>query len=80
MDASQGFRAADIVQDLLENKSPCLQFSLHGPCVDALAGGIRNQFHHFIDIVPTLLEAAGVPAPRFAYGIEQRLMDDICMD
>ena len=23
-------------------------------------GGIRNQFHHVIDIVPTILEAAGV--------------------
>ena len=25
-------------------------------------GGIRNQFHHVIDIVPTILEAAGIPA------------------
>ena len=28
------------------------------------AGGIRNQFHHVIDIVPTILEATGIPAPR----------------
>ncbi len=27
------------------------------------AGGIRTQFHHMIDIVPTILEAAGIPAP-----------------
>ena len=27
------------------------------------AGGIRNQFHHVIDIVPTILEATGIPAP-----------------
>src|SRR5262245_18326197 len=26
-------------------------------------GGIRNQFHHMIDIVPTILEATGIPAP-----------------
>ena len=26
-------------------------------------GGIRHQFHHVIDIVPTLLEATGIPAP-----------------
>ena len=26
-------------------------------------GGIRNQFHHVIDIVPTILEATGIPAP-----------------
>jgi len=25
-------------------------------------GGIRNQFHHIIDIVPTILEATGIPA------------------
>jgi arylsulfatase A-like enzyme len=23
-------------------------------------GGIRNQFHHVIDIVPTILEATGI--------------------
>ena len=27
------------------------------------AGGIRNQFHHIIDIVPTILEATGIKAP-----------------
>ena len=27
------------------------------------AGGIRTQFHHVIDIVPTILEATGIPAP-----------------
>jgi arylsulfatase len=27
------------------------------------AGGIRNQFHHVIDIVPTLLELTGIRAP-----------------
>ena len=26
-------------------------------------GGLRSQFHHVIDIVPTMLEAAGVTAP-----------------
>ncbi len=26
-------------------------------------GGIRSQFHHIIDIVPTILEAAGINAP-----------------
>ena len=28
------------------------------------AGGIRHQFHHMIDIVPTILEATGIQAPR----------------
>ena len=27
-------------------------------------GGIRTQFHHVIDIVPTILEATGIKAPE----------------
>jgi arylsulfatase A-like enzyme len=34
-------------------------------------GGIRRQFHHVIDIVPTILEAAGIPAPDSINGIKQ---------
>ena len=32
-------------------------------------GGIRNQFHHVIDIVPTILEATGIRAPETVDGI-----------
>jgi arylsulfatase A-like enzyme len=35
-------------------------------------GGIRNQFHHMIDIVPTILEATGIKAPEFVDGIKQK--------
>jgi arylsulfatase len=35
-------------------------------------GGIRWQFHHVIDIVPTLLEATGIPAPETVDGVAQR--------
>jgi len=35
------------------------------------AGGIRSQFHHMIDIVPTILEATGVQAPIMVKGIAQ---------
>jgi arylsulfatase A-like enzyme len=34
-------------------------------------GGIRNQFHHMIDVVPTLLEVAGISAPEYVDGIKQ---------
>ncbi len=34
-------------------------------------GGIRRQFHHVIDIVPTILEATGIPAPTMVDGIKQ---------
>jgi arylsulfatase len=36
------------------------------------AGGIRNQFHHVIDIVPTILEASGITAPVMVNGIAQK--------
>lgn len=34
-------------------------------------GSIRSQFHHVIDIAPTIYEAAGVPEPKKVAGIEQ---------
>ena len=42
-------------------------------------GGIRRQFHHLIDIVPTILEAAGIPQPETLNGIKQRPMDGVSM-
>ena len=42
-------------------------------------GGIRTQFHHVIDIVPTILEAAGLPAPDVVDGIKQKPMDGVSM-
>jgi len=42
-------------------------------------GGIRTQFHHLIDIVPTILEATGIPAPEMINGIKQRPMDGVSM-
>jgi hypothetical protein len=35
------------------------------------AGGIRNQFHHVIDVVPTILEVSGIPQPDYVDGIKQ---------
>ena len=35
------------------------------------AGGTRRQFHHVIDIVPTILEATGIPQPETINGIKQ---------
>jgi arylsulfatase A-like enzyme len=35
-------------------------------------GGIRWQFHHVIDIVPTILEATSIPAPVSVDGIAQK--------
>jgi len=34
-------------------------------------GGLREQFMHIIDVVPTILEVAGIPAPETVDGIKQ---------
>lgn len=43
------------------------------------AGGIRNQFHHVIDIVPTILEATGIPAPVMVDGVAQKPVEGVSM-
>ncbi|MCB1687572.1 MAG: arylsulfatase [Halioglobus sp.] len=35
-------------------------------------GGLREQFMHVIDIVPTILEVTGIPAPEVVDGIKQK--------
>ncbi len=42
-------------------------------------GGIRTQFHHVIDIVPTILEAAGIQAPQVVKGIPQKPIEGVSM-
>ena len=42
-------------------------------------GGIRNQFHHVIDIVPTILEATGIRQPEYVDGIKQSPMEGVSM-
>jgi arylsulfatase A-like enzyme len=38
-------------------------------------GGTRTQFCHFIDVAPTVLEAAGIPEPAFVNGVQQSPME-----
>ena len=40
-------------------------------------GGIRTQFTHLIDVVPTILEAAQLPAPKTVDGVEQKPLDGV---
>src|SRR5678810_1139803 len=42
-------------------------------------GGIRTQFHHVIDVVPTLLEATGIQAPEMVDGIPQKPIEGVSM-
>ena len=40
-------------------------------------GGIRNQFHHIIDVVPTILEGRGIHAPDYVDGIKQSPIEGV---
>jgi arylsulfatase len=42
-------------------------------------GSVRAQFHHVVDVAPTVLEAAGLPQPKTVNGIVQRPMDGVSM-
>jgi arylsulfatase len=42
-------------------------------------GELRTQFHHVIDVAPTILEAAGLPEPTMVNGVKQRPMDGVSM-
>jgi arylsulfatase A-like enzyme len=42
-------------------------------------GGIRPQFHHVIDIVPTILEATGIKAPDVVNGVAQKPIEGVSM-
>ncbi len=42
-------------------------------------GSVRAQFHHVVDVAPTVLEAAGLPQPKSVNGVTQRPMDGVSM-
>jgi arylsulfatase A-like enzyme len=43
------------------------------------AGGIRTQFHHVIDILPTILDVTGIPAPVMVDGIAQKPIEGVSL-
>ncbi|MGD1171496.1 arylsulfatase [Mycobacterium seoulense] len=43
------------------------------------AGEQRSQFHHVIDIVPTILDAAGIEMPARVNGVEQKPIEGVSM-
>jgi arylsulfatase A-like enzyme len=42
-------------------------------------GEQRTQFHHVIDVSPTILEVAGLPQPIFVEGVEQMPIEGVSM-
>ena len=49
------------------------------PAKISAKGEIRGQFHHVTDIMPTILEAAGLPAPSEINGIPQKEIEGVSM-
>ncbi len=49
------------------------------PAVIKEAGGIRTQWHHVIDVTPTILAAAKLPQPKTVDGIKQKPMEGVSM-
>ena len=52
---------------------------VHWPNGIKAKGEVRNQFHHVIDVAPTVLEAAGLPEPTFVNGVQQMPLEGVSM-
>jgi hypothetical protein len=52
---------------------------VHWPKGIKAKGEIRSQFHHVIDVAPTILEVAGLPQPTFVNGVMQEPLHGVSM-
>ena len=52
---------------------------VHWPKGIRAQGEVRSQFHHVIDVAPTILEVAGLPQPVFVNGVQQRPIEGVSM-
>ena len=52
---------------------------VHWPQGIKAKGEIRQQFHHVIDVVPTILEACKIPEPKVVNGISQKPIEGVSM-
>jgi arylsulfatase A-like enzyme len=52
---------------------------IHWPRGIKAKGEIRSQFHHVIDVAPTVLEAAGLPEPKVVNGTIQAPIEGVSM-
>jgi arylsulfatase A-like enzyme len=52
---------------------------VHWPNGIETKGEVRSQFHHVIDVAPTVLDAAGLPEPKAVHGVAQKPMEGVSM-
>jgi arylsulfatase A-like enzyme len=53
--------------------------AIHWPKGITAKGELRSQWHHVIDIAPTILEAAGLPEPKSVNGTPQTPIEGVSM-
>ncbi len=53
---------------------------IHWPNGIQAQGEVRNQWHHCVDIAPTILEAAGIPSPTTVDGVTQQPVEGVAMN
>ena len=52
---------------------------VHWPKGIEAKGEVRSQFHHVIDVAPTVLDAAGLPEPTAVHGVAQKPIEGVSM-
>jgi arylsulfatase len=52
---------------------------VHWPSGIRAKGEVRSQFHHVIDVAPTVLDVAGLPEPTTVHGVTQRPIEGVSM-
>ncbi len=52
---------------------------IHWPKGLKAKGDVRPQYHHLIDVAPTVLEAIGIPQPKVVNGTEQQPIEGVSM-
>ena len=52
---------------------------VHWPKGIQAKGEIRSQFSHVIDVAPTILEAASIPAPTIVNSVQQAPLEGVSM-
>jgi arylsulfatase len=52
---------------------------VHWPKVIRSKNEVRSQWHHVVDVAPTILEAAGLPEPKIVNGVAQTPIEGVSM-
>lgn len=57
----------------------CCPMVVHWPAGIRARGEVRDQYHHSVDVVPTILDAVGLEMPKVYRGVEQYPVNGVSM-